>query len=315
MLGDSIDSLSRSQVEQKARRQREREFEARQALEREALQLRREQEANQTAYQNQNLDLQKQGIAAQAQRYKNQDEREARLDKAYGQRTELELAKAESEGLKSQRKEAAAKFDNFMKWMQDGVKGGLIPADRANSQIKSALGSMSPEQKAALGDSPWLQTDGDFFQEPKPRPSERVVDPASGTIIYKENGQMVHGGVDPYTKEKADREAQRRLAEEAKAIPTGTVPAVSPMQTPAPAPAPLANPVLPSGDPKTAEIDAYIKRRTALGSAPNVGQPTPGPQTGDMHGVVRPQNAAEFNRLPKGVKFLNPADGKIYIKK
>ena len=323
MLGDAIDSFGRSQVEKKARAQREREREDRRAMEQEAMNFRREQEGNQTAYQNQNLQLQREGIAAQAQRYKNQDAREERMDKAYGQRTELELAKAEASGRAAQQKDASAKFKKFMDWMSSGVKSGIIPADKANAQVKNALSNLTDEQKAALGDNPWLNTEGDYFQAPATRPSERIVDPANGEIIYKENGQMVKGGTDPYIKQKAEDAARSRLAQEAKGL-TNAAPAsvTAPAQTLQTQPQPVS-PAAPA-DPKTAEIDAYLSRRKALGGAPNVGQPVapaqpapvaPGPQQGAMHGVAKPQNAAEFNRLPRGVKFINPADGKIYQKK
>jgi len=67
-------------------------------------------------------------------------------------------------------------------------------------------------------------------------------------------------------------------------------------------------------DPNSSEGRFYEAAMRAAAQA--TGAPgTPNPATGTVNpGVATPQSKAEFDLLPKGSKYINPADGKIMIK-
>jgi hypothetical protein len=332
MLGDSIDSASAGFLR---RRQMDRDEEERV---RRALLEKRMQEDT-AAYRTQMLDAQKQERSDTAGFRKSQaDAAKSRYDEAKGHEERMEKQAQDRNSIES-KKQATESIEKFHKWLQEGVKGGVIPAAQANQTLRQSLAVLPPEQKAMLAGTPWEKFDSDLFVDPKQKPNEMdyAEDPVTGERFAIRGNQTLKSGVNPQKAEQiSDAQARAKLQrEELEANEVKRKAEVAELEKKA---APLRNKIqsgnryvgpefMGIGD-RQKELDAIeAKLKEAKSSTAEVapvpqvpgGQPQaaqqPARQTGVMHGVARPQNEAEAARLPKGVKFLNPADGKIYIKK
>lgn len=313
-------------------------------LKRKALEREKKRDEMNDAYRNKSL------AANEAESQRNAEARtqDAAARKAHydaienqgAERNVLLSADQQARAKVSERASRDKRMQGTLDWLKDGVAKGVIPPEKAHAAVKQALANVPPEE---LQGTPFETIDENFFQAPKTEPEtmDFIEDPVTGERFARRGKQTLKSGVNP-TKAQQISEEQRRAKLAVEAEDDKQAKAASDLA----ALENKANPIrekIKAGnryvgpefmglgdrqkdlDPMELEI---AKRKLAMAGKSQVVQPmipeTPEepetapaaqPQAGAMHGVAKPTSRDEVMRLPKGVRFLNPADGKVYIKK
>jgi hypothetical protein len=327
MVGDGIDSLTGA------------------VLKRKALQREKKRDEADDAYRNRALDAN----AKESERNAAARSEEAASRKAYydtqnaqgAERNVLLSAEQQAKARVAEKASQHARMQGTLDWLKDGVTKGVIPPDKANQALKQALSKVPPEE---LEGTPFASIDESFFQAPKADDGKMdfVEDPVTGERFARRGNQTLKSGVNPSKQQQiseeqrraklaidAEEERQAKLASEAASIESRAKPIRDKIQS---GNRYVGPEFMGLGDrqkdldPLEAElarkrVEMAAQGQPAPSESPTV--PTTIPttqepaqaQTGAMHGVAKPTSREEVMRLPKGVRFLNPADGKVYIKK
>lgn len=314
-------------------------------LKRKALEREKKRDEMDDAYRTKSL------AANEAESQRNSEFRKSQADATKSHYDTIAAQGAERNVLLSADQQARAKvserasrdkrMQGTLDWLKDGVSKGVIAPEKAHAAVKQALANVPPEE---LQGTPFETIDENFFQAPKTEPEtmDFIEDPVTGERFARRGKQTLKSGVNPSKAAQISEEQRRaKLAVEAEddrqaklqSEVAGLESKANPIREKIKAGNRYFGPEFMGLGDRQKDLDPLetelARKRVELAArghpapaeastVPTTIPPTQEPaqaQTGAMHGVAKPTSREEVMRLPRGVRFLNPADGKVYVKK